>query len=103
MASSSRRSLTAVVFVLGMFGLLGMLFAQKLNPPGTPSTDSDVRDSFKQFTEVYEAVEDNYADVVNPDKAIYDGAIPSMLHQLDPHSNFFDPKSYSALREEQRG
>jgi carboxyl-terminal processing protease len=26
-----------------------------------------------------------------------------MLHQLDPHSNFFDPKSYSALREEQRG
>jgi carboxyl-terminal processing protease len=26
-----------------------------------------------------------------------------MLHSLDPHSNFFDPKSYSLLREEQRG
>src|SRR5438477_5999906 len=26
-----------------------------------------------------------------------------MLRVLDPHSNFFDPKSYSALREEQRG
>jgi carboxyl-terminal processing protease len=26
-----------------------------------------------------------------------------MLHALDPHSNFFDPKSYSLLREEQRG
>jgi cytidylate kinase len=26
-----------------------------------------------------------------------------MLHVLDPHSNFFDPKSYSLLREEQRG
>jgi carboxyl-terminal processing protease len=103
MASSSRRSLTAVVFVLGLFGLFGMLFAQKISPPGTPSSDSDVRDSFKQFTEVYEAVEENYADAVNPDKAIYDGAIPTMLHQLDPHSNFFDPKSYSALREEQRG
>jgi carboxyl-terminal processing protease len=103
MASSSRRSLTAVVFVLGLFGLLGMLFAQKISPPGAPSSDSDVRDSLKQFTEVYEAVEENYADAVNPDKAIYDGAIPSMLHQLDPHSNFFDPKSYSALREEQRG
>jgi carboxyl-terminal processing protease len=103
MAGSSRRSLFLVVFVLALFGLLGMLFAQKISPSASPSTDSDVRDSFKQFTQVYETVEENYADPVNPDKAIYDGAIPSMLHQLDPHSNFFDPKSYSQLREEQRG
>jgi carboxyl-terminal processing protease len=40
---------------------------------------------------------------VSPDKAIYNGAIPGMLRVLDPHSNFFDPKSYAALREEQRG
>ena len=26
-----------------------------------------------------------------------------MLHVLDPHSNFFDPKSYALLREDQRG
>src|ERR1700688_4096189 len=63
MAGSSRRSLFLIVFVLATFGLLGMLFAQRISPAATPS----------------------------------------MLHQLDPHSNFFDPKSYSALREEQRG
>ncbi|HEV2112976.1 MAG TPA: S41 family peptidase, partial [Terriglobales bacterium] len=38
-----------------------------------------------------------------PDKAIYNGAIPGMLRVLDPHSNFFDPKQYASLREEQRG
>src|SRR6266403_1655782 len=103
MAGSSRRSLFLIVFVLATFGLLGMLFAQRISPAATPSSDSDVRDSLKQFTEVYETIEQNYADPVNADKAIYNGAIPSMLHQLDPHSNFFDPKSYSALREEQRG
>ena len=103
MAGSSRRSLFLVVFVLALFGLLGMLFAQRINPAATPSSDSDVRESIKQFTQVYETIEENYADPVNADKAIYTGAIPSMLHQLDPHSNFFDPKSYSALREEQRG
>ena len=103
MAGSSRRSLFLIVFVLALFGLLGMLFAQRISPAATPSSDSDVRDSLKQFTEVYEKIEENYADPVNADKAIYNGAIPSMLHQLDPHSNFFDPKSYSALREEQRG
>src|SRR5215467_9871572 len=103
MTRSSRRSLIAIVFVLALFGFLGMLFAQRLAPAATPSTDSDVRDSFRQFTDVYEKVEENYADPVNADKAIYHGAIPSMLHSLDPHSNFFDPKSYSQLREEQRG
>jgi carboxyl-terminal processing protease len=103
MTGSSRRSLLLVVFVLALFGFLGMLFAQKINPAATPSSDADVRDSFKQFTQVFETVEENYAEAVNPDKAIYNGAIPGMLHSLDPHSNFFDPKSYSLLREEQRG
>src|SRR6267142_5769284 len=104
MAGSSRRSLFLVVFVLAVFGLLGIVFAQRVSPaPTTPSSDSDVRDSYKQFTQVYETVEENYAEPVSADKAIYNGAIPGMLHSLDPHSNFFDPKSYSLLREEQRG
>src|SRR5271163_1911064 len=103
MAGSSRRSLFLIVFVLATFGLLGMLFAQRVSPASTPSSDSDVSNSLKQFTDVYEKVEENYAEPVNADKAIYNGAIPGMLHVLDPHSNFFDPKAYSLLREDQRG
>ena len=80
-----------------------MLFAQRTSPTPLPNGDSDIRDSLKAFTQVYNVVEDNYAEPVNADKAIYNGAIPGMLHALDPHSNFFDPKSYSLLREEQRG
>jgi len=79
-----------------------MVSAQK-SPAATHDSDSDVNQSLKQFTEVYDIVEQNYAEPVNPDKAIYNGAIPGMLHVLDPHSNFFDPKSYSLLREDQRG
>ena len=103
MAGSSRRSLFLIVFVLAVFGLLGIVFAQRVSPAAAPSSDSDVRDSYKQFTQVYQTVEENYAEPVSADKAIYNGAIPGMLHSLDPHSNFFDPKSYSLLREEQRG
>src|SRR5580700_9190368 len=103
MARSSRRSLFLVIFFLVTCGFLGILFAQRSGSASSPSTDSDVKDSLKQFTDVYAIVEDNYAEPVNPDKAIYNGAIPGMLHALDPHSNFFDPKSYSLLREEQRG
>jgi carboxyl-terminal processing protease len=102
MAGGSRRSLFLVITILITCGFLGMLYAQRGGAP-TPVSDSDVKDSLKQFTQVYQTVEENYAEPVNPDKAIYNGAIPGMLHALDPHSNFFDPKSYSLLREEQRG
>ena len=102
MVRSSRRSLFLVVFFLVLCGFVGMLLAQK-NVATASNGDSDVKDSLKQFTQVYEVVEQNYAEPVNADKAIYNGAIPGMLHALDPHSNFFDPKSYSLLREEQRG
>ncbi len=81
-----------------------MLFGQRLSVSASSSGgDGDVRDSLKSFSDVYRVVQENYAEPVNPDKAIYNGAIPGMLRVLDPHSNFFDPKSYAALREEQRG
>jgi carboxyl-terminal processing protease len=102
MAGSSRRSLFLVVLILVTCGFLGLLFAQK-SPAIASSSDGDIRDSLRQFTSVYDVVEQNYAEPVNADKAIYNGAIPGMLHVLDPHSNFFDPKSYSLLREDQRG
>ena len=103
MARSSRRTLLSAVIVLVICGLLGMVYGQKINPAVAPGADSDVRDSLRQFTDVYSVIEQNYAEPVNPDKAIYNGAIPGMLHVLDPHSNFFDPKAYSLLREDQRG
>ncbi len=103
MARGSRRSPFLVVFFLLTCGCLGILFAQHSGQQTSLGGDSDVRDSLKQFTDVYQIVEDNYAEPVNADKAIYNGAIPGMLHALDPHSNFFDPKSYALMREDQRG
>src|SRR6266487_5859213 len=102
MVRSSQRASLFIVLFLAACGFLGMVFAQK-NPSTAHDSDSDVSQSLQQFTQVYDIVEQNYAEPVNPDKAIYNGAIPGMLHVLDPHSNFFDPKSYSLLREDQRG
>ena len=103
MARSSRRSAIVVLAVILACGGVGMLFGQRLASNNSSSSDGDVRESLRSFTDVYEVVQQNYAEPVSPDKAIYNGAIPGMLRVLDPHSNFFDPKSYAALREEQRG
>src|ERR1039458_3731793 len=102
MASSSRRSAILVLSIILACGCVGVVFGQRLTSTAT-SGDGDIRDSLRSFTQVYEVVQQNYAEPINPDKAIYNGAIPGMLRVLDPHSNFFDPKSYAALREEQRG
>ncbi|MBZ5627835.1 MAG: S41 family peptidase [Acidobacteriia bacterium] len=102
MLRGSRRSLLLVVLVILACGFLGALFGQRVGN-AQPSSDSDVRSGLRTFSNVYDVVEQNYAEPVNPDKAIYNGAIPGMLRVLDPHSNFFDPKSYGLLREEQRG
>jgi len=103
MAGSSRRSAVLVLVVILACGCVGMLFGQRLTSSATSGSDGDIRESLRSFSDVYDVVQQNYAEPVNPDKAIYNGAIPGMLRVLDPHSNFFDPKSYAALREEQRG
>ena len=99
---SRRRS--AWFYVLIIFGcsLLGGLYGPRVEVAAAADED-DIRASVKQFTRVYAAVEQNFADSLNADKSIYKGAIPGMLRTLDPHSNFFDPRDFKVLREEQKG
>ncbi len=87
--------------------LLGGLYGRRVEATTDASDDSDVQTSLGAFTKVYEAVERNYADAVDPDRAIFGpqstglGAIPGMLRTLDPHSNFLDPRTFELFREEQ--
>src|SRR5512135_3671129 len=99
MPASSRRAALLVVLVILSCGFLGALFGQRLRT--AQGVDPDVRDSLQRFTHVYDLVEQNYAEPVSPDKAVYNGAIPGMLRTLDPHSSFFDPRAYSLLQEDQ--
>jgi len=111
--SSQRRYLLFVPLFLAASALIGGLFgpgagtlsaasqASQRNASGT--SDEDMKASIESFTKVYDIVDQNYSDKLSADKAIYKGAIPGMLRTLDPHSNFFDPKEFAGLREEQHG
>ena len=98
---SSRRGIILLTAVLAISALLGGWFGPTVR--ATAAGASDMQDSVRSFTRVLSIVERNYADPVDVDKAIYDGAIPGMLRVLDPHSNFFDPRQYALFREEQQG
>src|ERR1700677_1801368 len=100
---SSKRGIVVLVVVLGVSALLGGLYGPSVRATAIGTKDTEVQDSVKSFTRVLSVVERNYADPVDTDKVIYDGAIPGMLHVLDPHSNFFDPKQYALFKEDQQG
>ncbi len=105
MAPRSRRALLSVTVFLATCGILGSVISQRVSAQSA-SDESTLRDSLKSFTSVYSVIEQNYAEKMDPDrtdKAIYDGAIPGMLHVLDPHSNFYDPKAFAQMREDQHG
>src|SRR5271157_354550 len=73
--------------------------AAAATPASEPGSEKDVA----RFTGFYALVERNFAEPLDPGKAIYKGAIPGMLQTLDPHSNFFDPRDYQIVLEEQKG
>lgn len=105
MSSSVRRSAFSLVVFFAVCGLAGMLLNQKVGAQ-TDDNATSFRAGLKQFSSVYQVVAENYADPLSgqwPSRVIYDGAIPAMLRTLDPHSNFFDPKAFAAMRESENG
>lgn len=105
MASRTRRAFFSILVFFATCAFIGILVSQRVGAQAS-SDDATLRTNLRDFTSVYDIVEQNYAEPLNGDraeKAIYDGAIPGMLRVLDPHSSFYDPKAYAKMREDQHG
>jgi carboxyl-terminal processing protease len=105
MTPRARRAFFTVVLFFTVCAVAGSLLQRRVGAQSS-ADESQLRDNLKSFTNVYALVEQNYAEPIEGEKAdaaIYDGAIPGMLRVLDPHSNFYDPKAYAKMREDQHG
>ena len=105
MTHRARRALFTVVLFFAVCAVVGSVLQRKVGAQSSADS-SQFRDNVRTFGDVYALVEQNYAEPIAGDKAdtvIFDGAIPGMLRVLDPHSNFYDPKAYAKMREEQHG
>ena len=97
------RSFLVVPAIIIACSILGGVYGPGLTSAAAASSEDDTRAAVDSFAKVYALVERHNADPVDPEKAVYKGAIPGMLRTLDPHSNFFDPREFQLLREDQRG
>ena len=103
-----KRSLLLLPVIILLCSVLGGLYGSRVEaaasaPSDTPMAEISLGRDVDSFAKAYALVQQNAATPVDPDKAIYRGAIPGMLRELDPHSTFFDPKDYQMLKEDQNG
>src|SRR6266478_2217388 len=83
--------------------LMSFLLPALLRADDDPAAQAaSLAESLKQIVDVFAAVDEQAADPVSPDQAIYQGAIPGMLRSLDPHSIFFEPSQFDQLQQMQK-
>ena len=70
--------------------ILTLSLALGQTPPAPQDNPAqDLEPYSRQFVQVLSAVEAHSAGGVPTEQMVYEGAIPSMLRQLDPHTQFF--------------
>jgi carboxyl-terminal processing protease len=86
------------------FALLLLLAPSALRADDDPATAqaATLAEEIRKIVDVFVAVDEQAADPVSPDQAIYQGAIPGMLRTLDPHSIFFEPSQFEQLQQMQK-
>jgi carboxyl-terminal processing protease len=91
------RLFPAALVTVALSAVLGGIFGQSV-----VQSQDEVTPHYRVFTSALAAVEREYVEQLPADRLVY-GAIDGMLKTLDPHSSFFDPKSYAQMRERQHG
>ena len=97
----TRKTLLAALIVAGAALLAPLYGPGILARAETPAGGNDPAPAVKAVTSAFALVEANSAEPVNAERAFYEGAIPGMLHALDPHSNFIEPAEYKEMKRRQ--
>lgn len=76
-----------------------MIFPALLLWLAAPLSADPLEEALRKVAAVFAIVEREAADPVTPQRLLYEGALPGMLRQLDPHSVFFDPGQFDQLKQ----
>jgi carboxyl-terminal processing protease len=93
----NRRVVPTILGAIALSALAGGFLG-----PQAQATEDQLDEHYRVFTTALAAVEAQYAGKAESDRLVY-SAINGMLQTLDPHSSFFDPRSYAQMRERQEG
>ena len=95
------RRIPYLALIVTSAALLVPLSVSGIRALAASTSDDDMARGVQSLTTAYAIVEKNFADPVSPERAIYEGAIPGMLHTLDPHSSFLNPSEFGDMQRKQ--
>ena len=91
------RVFPAALVTIALSAVLGGVFGN-----GVVQSQDEISPHYRVFTARTRRDRPRVRRSAAADRLVY-GAIDGMLKTLDPHSSFFDPKSYAQMRERQHG
>ena len=87
---------------LWIFGVVVVATIGQAAPVLAQDSESNLLQRLTTFNDVLRIIRANYVDEVDPEKLV-DSAIEGLLTDLDPHSNYLDPKRSAETNERYRG
>jgi len=96
------RNTTFAALLVAVSVLLAPMYGPLIHARAAAATSDDLEKDMQSVAAAFALVEKNFADPVSSERAFYNGAIPGMLHTLDPHSNFVDPAEYKEMQRRQK-
>lgn len=90
----------AAVIIIALSSVIGGIYQSRPSKVSSTNT-SNTDDVKKDFEEALDTVRDAYAGEVDVE-ILGKASIQEMLHQLDPHSNFFTKEEFDELQTEQQ-
>jgi len=93
----SPRFLPAALMAILVSAALGGMFGNS-----AAATQDGLMQQYRVYTAALAAVQREYVQELPAERLVY-SSIDGLLHTLDPHSAFFEPREYEAMRERQSG
>jgi carboxyl-terminal processing protease len=102
MDSRKQRKILFINMALAALLVSMILFVMEVSGAATVPTIKDTGNGYDLFSKVYSRVLTSYVKETDPWDLSKD-AIKGILKNLDPYSDFFDPKDFKQLQDETRG
>jgi len=96
-----RKTLLAAL-VVAVAAVLAQLYGPGILARAATPAGDDLPPAVKDVTQAFALLQQNAAEPVTAEHAFYAGAIPGMLHALDPHSSFIEPAEYKEMMRKQQ-
>ena len=100
---STLRSLLILLAIIATASLIGGFYGLRTGTNWNLIQMAPINEHVEQAVEITRLLELKFMESIDWDDAIYEGAIPSMLSTLDPHSTFLNPQEFKNMRENERG